>query len=162
MLEQHASAGVILDANLLVLLVIGKTRRALIGSHKRVSQFTVEDFDALDDLVRRFHVVVTTPNVLTEVSNHCDGFAGDDKEQYLNVIIDHLTVVAEEHYVPSKDMIVTNAFSHFGLSDAVLAEIASRRFLVLTADAQLYHFLLQLGLPAINFNHIRTDYWKES
>jgi hypothetical protein len=161
LLVQHASAGLVLDANLLVLLLVGKTRRALVGSHKRLSEFSADDFDALEDIIKRFPVITTTPNVLTEVSNLCWGFVGDDLERYLATIINHVTIVTEE-YVPSKDVISATAFAHMGLSDAVLAEIASRNLLVLTMDGRLYHFLLSLSLPTINFNHIRTDYWKDS
>jgi len=56
---------------------------------------------------------------------------GTTKDDILGTIINHVTVVTEEYYVPSKNMIVTAAFAHFGLSDAVLAEIASRHLLVI-------------------------------
>ena len=151
----------LLDTNLLVLLLVGKTRRGLIRTFKRTSEFTEEDYDALEDIVGKFQQVVTVPNVLTEVSNLCTGFLGNDSQRYLEAIIGHVNLIAEE-YVPSKNVVSGGAFAHFGLTDAVLSEIAARHFLILTVDGALYHFLVSLGLPAINFNHIRTGYWESS
>jgi hypothetical protein len=149
-----------LDANLLILLLIGKTRRQLVQTHKRTSAFTVEDYDALEEIVKRFQLVATTPNVLTEASNLCTGFAGDDKNRFQQAIETYVYSFSEE-YVPSRDVIANEIFSHCGLSDAVLAEIATRRFLILTVDGTLYNFLLQLGLSTLNFNHIRTHFWDQ-
>jgi hypothetical protein len=126
-----------------------------------LAQFAEEDYDTLEHIVSKFSVVATTPNVLTEVSNLCDNLSGDDKNNYLTCIVTHINLIAEE-YVPARIVAAATAFSQFGLSDAVLAEIAGRQFLVLTVDGTLYHFLTTLSLPAINFNHIRTAYWANS
>jgi len=151
---------VVLDTNLLVLFLIGRTRRGLIASHKRLAAFTERDYDALEEIVGRFQIVATTPNVLTEMSNLCDGLTGEDKNKYLAAAINHVNIV-DEQYVPSRDVIASIAFSQFGLSDAVLSEIAVRHFLILTVDGSLYHFLMTLSLPVLNFNHLRTAYWAQ-
>ena len=42
---------IVIDANLLVLLVVGLTDRALIAKHKRTKTFEPEDFDLLTRLL---------------------------------------------------------------------------------------------------------------
>src|SRR5690606_14486178 len=61
--------GVLLDTNLLLLWLIGRYDRRLIGRHKRTEAYTTDDFQLLDRLTRRCTKRFTTPHVLTEVSN---------------------------------------------------------------------------------------------
>ena len=61
---------IVIDANLLVLLVVGAVDRRLVGKHRRVKNFAMEDYDLLLDLLQETpHPVVVTPNTLTEASN---------------------------------------------------------------------------------------------
>ena len=57
-----------IDANLVVLLVVGAVDRDLINSNKRTTRFTPADYDRLIDVIQRVRVFVT-PNTLTEASN---------------------------------------------------------------------------------------------
>ncbi len=45
-----ALKGIFIDANLLVLLVVGATDRALIAKHRRLKRFAVEDYERLIEL----------------------------------------------------------------------------------------------------------------
>jgi hypothetical protein len=158
LIEEHASSGIVLDTNLLLLLIIGKARRELVGTFKRLNSFAPEDYETLTTIVNRFQTVATTPNILTEVSNLADRLTDKYKRDYLNAFAAEISLL-DEKYVPTKAVVLSNAFSIFGLSDAVIWEIANRELLVMTTDGQLYHYLLTLGLPVLNFNHIRTQYW---
>ena len=62
-------AGCFLDANLLVLLVVGSVDRELIAKHRRLRRFAVEDYERLLGLIARVERVFVTPNTLTETSN---------------------------------------------------------------------------------------------
>ena len=53
----------------MVLLVAGRTDRSLVTKHRRLREFTTEDYDRLVDLIIRFGTVFVTPNTLTEASN---------------------------------------------------------------------------------------------
>ena len=44
--------GIFIDANLLVLLVVGATDQALISKHRRLRTFMVEDYGRLIELIR--------------------------------------------------------------------------------------------------------------
>lgn len=120
--------------------------------------FSAEDYDTLSAVVERFSLLSTTPNILTEVSNLADALTGRYKDDYIASFVNRLSVL-NEHYVPSFELVGSPVFKLFGLSDAAIAEIASREILVLTMDAPLYQYLTGLGLDVLNFNHIRTIYW---
>ena len=61
--------GLLIDSNLLLLLFVGLRDRDRIQKFKRTAQFTIRDFERLAAFIRRFKEVVTTPSILTEVSN---------------------------------------------------------------------------------------------
>ena len=60
-----ALKGIFIDANLLVLLVVGATDQALIAKHRRLRRFVVEDYGRLLELIGRAGQVFLTPNTLT-------------------------------------------------------------------------------------------------
>ena len=62
-------AGLFIDSNLLVLLTVGSVGRDLIAKHRRLREYTAEDYGILVDLLSRFDQVFVTPNTLTETSN---------------------------------------------------------------------------------------------
>ena len=61
--------GYFIDANLLVLLIVGNTDRALISKHRRLRGYSVEDYDILIDALSQVECMFITPNTLTEASN---------------------------------------------------------------------------------------------
>ena len=62
-------AGYFIDANLLVLLVVGSEDRGLIAGHRRLRGYTADDFDRLLGIIESVERVFVTPNTLTEASN---------------------------------------------------------------------------------------------
>ena len=155
--EKHSATGVVLDTNLLLLLIVGGARRELIGK-KRLNMFSAEDYDTLSAIVGRFGILATTPNILTEVSNFADQITGSHKDAYIGSFVGRLSML-NEHYVPSNKLVGSDVFNLFGLSDAVIAEIATRELLVMTIDLPLYQYLSAMELDVLNFNHIRPNYW---
>lgn len=61
--------GYFLDANLLVLLVVGSQSRNLISRHRRLQHYSAEDYDILLELLQGADQLFVTPNTLTEASN---------------------------------------------------------------------------------------------
>jgi len=120
--------------------------------------FSAEDYDTLSAIVGRFGILATTPNILTEVSNFADQITGSHKDAYIGSFVGRLSML-NEHYVPSNKLVGSDVFNLFGLSDAVIAEIATRELLVMTIDLPLYQYLSAMELDVLNFNHIRTAYW---
>ncbi|TAE32224.1 MAG: hypothetical protein EAZ91_04970 [Cytophagales bacterium] len=150
--------GLLLDANLLVLYVLGCYDPKRIVQNKRTSTYTEEDFGLLINFMGLFKLYVTTPNILTEVSNLLEGV----KYQYGPVLalLPQLVEGFVEIYEPSFDVMKQKetAFLKFGLGDAVSYGLAEQDYLVLTDDLSLCYMLQSRGLDALNFNHLRSDY----
>jgi len=69
LIEKHRPNGVMIYTNVLILYLVGKTNKRLILNFKRTQAYAVEDFELLDRFVSHFNKLITTPHVLTEVSN---------------------------------------------------------------------------------------------
>ena len=147
-------AGYFIDANLLLLLIVGSVGRDLIPKHRRLQRFTVEDFDSLINLLHPEQVFVT-PNTLTEASNLLAQHADPERSRFF----DRLKFIIQE----SKEIIVAstvasrnNAFGRLGLTDAALLEVATAETPLVTVDLDLYLEALAKGQDtAVNFTHLQ-------
>jgi rRNA-processing protein FCF1 len=151
----------LLDTNLLLLYIVGSIDLKLIGRHKRTDQFIPEDYKVLKELLRRFPRIVTTPNILTEVSNLLDQI-GERTAQALQSVLAALIKAEklDERYVRSLDAITIREFPRLGVTDSSVIFMAQKKSLILTEDVHLYRALLQRGVEALNFNHIRELGWR--
>ena len=149
---------VIVDANLLLLLVVGGADRSYIRQHKRLKAFTDVDFDLLTDYMRpRFTHVIILPNVVTEVSNLASQIAEPAKRRIRYKLAEFVAVSGELH-VESAKAVVHRSFLRLGLTDAVIllaAKIPERRATILTADLDLAVEGEMAGLSVVNVNHLR-------
>ena len=69
LVNRYATKGVLVDTNILLLYFVGTVNRDRIERFKRTKTFTTNDYDVLVRLLSIFQKIVTTPNILTEVSN---------------------------------------------------------------------------------------------
>ena len=144
----------VLDTNLLVLLVVGITDRALITKHKKLKAFLPADFDLLSDLIKKSQQLVVTPNTLTEASN----LIGQIDKHARTRIFDTfraLILKTHEHCLASNTAVQAKEFIRLGLTDSVLLDITDKSRFLLTTDLDLYLAALHRGESAFNFNHIR-------
>lgn len=144
-----------LDSVLFVLLAVGSHSRNLIGKDKRLSQYVPEDLDTLLFFIQQFKKVVTTPNVITEVSNLTGHLAATD----FHVAFVKQIGLMDEHYVPSKLICGSDLFSRVGIADTTIAHVSRGKFLVLTDDLRLVGQLEKRNIDVVNFNHIRVLNW---
>jgi rRNA-processing protein FCF1 len=160
LLEKNRNTGVLVDTNILLLYLVGTfIRPEEVPKFKRTCQFVPEDFHTLRRLLRYFQKVITTPNVLTEISNLSGQLPDRLKRDYFPRLGIEIASF-EEHYLPSADIAEAQEFAAFGLTDAGIVSLASRKFLVLTDDWRLAQYLEKKGIDVLNFNHIRTYYWE--
>jgi hypothetical protein len=150
----------VIDSNLLLLLFLGSYERTQISTNKRLATFTEEDFDLLTRFLAQFSQLVTTPNILTEVSNLSHAIPETKKAAYFAWFAGSLAVLQEE-YVSSATAL-GNRWARFGVTDAGIAEIAKNRYLVLTDDFRLSQSLQSDGIDTLNFNHLRDANWRMS
>jgi len=153
----HDGKGLLIDSNLLLLFFVGIHDRNRILKFKRTAKFTIEDFDCLVSLIQRFKEIVTTPSILTEVSN----FLGYLPAGLQNSFFRHFSYGLknlQEHYAPSRELAEEKCFPRFGLTDTAILQAARGRFVVLTDDFPLLQFLQHEKIDVINFNHLRRFY----
>jgi hypothetical protein len=153
---RYRSKGVLIDTNLLLLYVVGAFDRKEIGRFKRTSKFLPEDFDLLVQFMGFFQSVVTTPHILTEVSNLA-GQIGDHAKGGVFAKIAQGVVEFREEHVSTSELTTQPSFIRFGLTDAAVLHHARDRFLVLTDDFPLSQYLQHHGVDTVNFNHLRMS-----
>lgn len=155
LLRRHRRAGVLVDTNILLLLVVGSYDRAPVPRFKRTAQYTVEDFDLAMRLTRRFARVVTTAGILTEVSNLAGQLGGAARAACFAVFARNIQLL-DERPVDSAAVARTPEFVRFGLTDAAILAVAQGGYLVLTDDLRLSGYLASRDLPVLNFTHLRA------
>lgn len=155
LLKKYTSRGILIDANLLLLYLVGSHDTRLIGDGKynKLSKYTLEDFNLLVRLKGVFRRSVTTAHVLTEVSNLTNDLPSSTKTECLSEFTE-IFADTDELTVSSFEVSRRSEFRYLGLTDSALAEI-SNQFLVVTDDARLVVKLNESGLEALNFNHLR-------
>jgi hypothetical protein len=140
----------------LLLLWIGSFDRTLISRFKRTQKYSAEDFDLLVSLLKRIPSIVTTPHVLTEVSNLAGQLPENIAEEFrseLRIVFDRLN----EQNFPCRNVAAETGFITLGLTDCSLTLLARQKVLVLTDDFPLYANLDAQSMPVINFTHVRSS-----
>ncbi len=147
--------GYFIDANLLLLLVVGSVNREAISRHRRLRAFTADDYQILLDLIGQVPRVLVTPNTLTETSN----LLGQHREPERSVFFEGLRFLiehTEEVVVASTEASHNQAFTRLGLTDGALLEVATAEHPLVTVDLDLYLAAASADPEsAINFTHLR-------
>lgn len=155
LLKRYKSRGVLVDANILLLYFVGNYDRSKITQFKRTrDRYSAEDFDRLKWILSRFDRVVTTPNILSEVSNLSPNWTEPARAQYFDMFAMRMTDLSE-HYVVSADAANLSCFRSVGLTDAGIMHLAMNDYLVLTDNFELYNHLSKAGIDVLNFSHLR-------
>lgn len=158
LLVDYRTDGVLVDTNLLLLYVVGAYSPRWIGRFKHTSAFTEDDFELLGRLMGQFQTVVTTPHVLTEVSNFL-GHLPSEPCRDCTELFRRLIPELNETRRSSKELCKHPYFRQFRLTDTGIAEVSKTTYLVVTDDLELYHALANDEQAVINFNHLRTANW---
>lgn len=150
------STGLFIDANLLVLFVVGSVRRDLITRHRRLQKFGEQDYDLLLDVIDPVTRVYVTPNTLTETSN----LLAQHREPERSRFFDRLRYIIQE----SEEVVVASTaaaerpeFRRLGLTDAALLDAVTADTPLLTVDLALYLAGLDKHpSAAVNFTHLQN------
>ncbi|MEC4803856.1 MAG: hypothetical protein SAJ12_01110 [Jaaginema sp. PMC 1079.18] len=151
----------LLDTNLLLLLFIGGKDSSLIQKARTLSAFVEDDYDLLGDIVNSnsFQSIVTTPHIMTEVSNLL-GKEREDIRRFGREAMADFLGKCNEQTDRSVVLVSEPEFNRLGLTDIAIAIASRLPAFVLTADLPLYLYVSSLGLEAENFNHIRQGSWR--
>jgi hypothetical protein len=154
---RNRNRGIIVDANLLLVYVVGYVNPSRLSKFTRTSQFNEQSYARLVELIGNFNLVVTTPNILTEVCNLLGNLQEPERSECLSLIKYFLTEKKEsfqEFYVESQTAANEVCFTRLELTDSVISHLAKDKYLVLTVDLELHLHLLSLGIDSINFNNL--------
>jgi hypothetical protein len=147
----------LLDTNLLLLFVVGTASREYIARHKRLTEFTLDDYDALLQITSNAPSVFVTPNTLTETSNLA-AYINEPARTKVREVLRDIIASSRELYITSHKASGRDEFLRLGLTDVALIEASSQPATILTTDLDLYRAASANGAPVINFNHIRDGY----
>jgi hypothetical protein len=150
----------LVDTNLLVGFLVGRFNPTHLINCRATKAFAPDDFQLLVRFLSRFDKLITTPHILTEVSNLAGKLPDDLIEGFRMTFGQQVKSLAEQ---PMKaDKIVDNSeFPRFGLTDTAVRMIAPGKYLVLTDELPLYQLLCKRNVDVINFNHIRHLGWED-
>ena len=143
---------VVLDANLLLLLVVGFASRSYIRTHKRLRAYSEQDYDLLLAFISGALRFVVTPNTVTETSNLA-GQIAEPARHFIFAALRLLLGSTDEIYVASKRASEQHAFLRLGIADSALLDVLSPDNILLTSDLDLYLEALRQGRAAENFTH---------
>ena len=129
--------------------------RKLIPKHRRLREYTAEDYEILLGLLSPVDRIFVTPNTLTETSNLLSQHGEPERSRFF----DRLRFViheSEEVIIAGADASDNASFSRLGLTDAALLEVVTDETPVLTVDLGLYLAALEKSdHAAVNFAHHR-------
>lgn len=148
-------AGCYLDANLLVLLVVGATDQELIRRHRRLHAFDALDYELQVGLLGNFQQVLVTPNTLTETSNLLSQHGEPQRSMFFDTF-QPLIEFNKEIVVTSRQASSNPSFNRLGLTDAALLEVVTPETPLVTVDLDLYlAALAKVPDSAFNFTHLQ-------
>ena len=145
-----------MDSNLTLLLAVGRAERGLVASHKRLRPYGEDDYELLQGFIVVSEAVVTTPNVMTEVSNIADYGVREPARARVTSSLKGLIGAFVEVYRQSADLTDFGEFERLGLADCSLLGVLDDKTRLLTVDNALYLAALERGREAVNFHHVRA------
>jgi rRNA-processing protein FCF1 len=157
--HKYKQKGILIDTNILLLWFVGTVNRERISKFNRTQNFLPEDYDFLVQVLSYFNTIVTTPNILTEVNSLANQLGEPERSKCLSVFAEKVARL-NESYLESTEVVRTDSFTKFGLTDCGIVNIAKNKYLVLTDDLKLANYLENIGIDTINFNNIRVYGWK--
>jgi predicted nucleic acid-binding protein len=147
------ATSVVIDANLLVLFIAGRTDPDLIQRHRNLTAYDADAFDLLVETLAKYPKIALTPGTLTEASNLLRQIREPDRHRVTMVLGDFIRS-EDEIYIPSRDASREVMFGRLGLTDAALLILARNNAALLSADNDLYLAASKEGINAINFAHL--------
>jgi hypothetical protein len=146
----------LIDANALVLLLIGTVDPKLINNHKRTSIYEDQDYYDLIAFIGDIQSLVVLPNVWTEVDNLLNNFTKKRKVDYISNITEVIKLSSEK-YLESIVAAGSNSFYDLGLTDSLLLEYGKNCDWLITSDSSLSDYALAHGINVFDIVKNRNN-----
>ena len=153
---------ILIDANALVLLIVGMIDEKLIAKHKRTSIYSEKDYRDLLSAIGSLDRLVILPNVWTEVDNLLNRLSGSHKWPYVTLMKLLVEQTTEEH-IASIVGINSDYFISEGLTDSLLIELWKQKqydFLI-TGDSKLSDIANAYGIEVYDTVQRRNQNLRE-
>jgi len=150
--KQEFNKELFVDANLMLLYLIGELDVNFIKNFSRTTRYSIGDYKNVKKIIEQdfSHNLMTTPNVLTEVNNLANKLNRDKKYQFIQ-LFSHMIGEMKEIYQASNDFTNTYELEEFGLIDAIIIQMTKKyNLLLLTDDFKLSAYI---GEYALNIYH---------
>lgn len=147
----------LLDTNLLLLSFVGSVAPDQVGKARGVKEYDNDDYLSLVAITDQFERFLTTPNVLTELSNLI-GSTGR-RRAVVPELYDALTAyatLADETYLPTQEGVADSDIARLGLTDVCLLRLAETGATIVSDDHALVAAAHDRGIAALNFSYTRT------
>lgn len=146
-------SNIIIDSNLFLLLSVGLTDVALIPKHKKLSAYSIEDFQRLSSMISGFSSIILIPHVLAETSNLATCIYDSASRQILSKIRE-IVHRNGEFSISSLVGMDRGEYVRLGLTDAVILALLDGDRTLITADLNLHIAACQAGCISINYWHV--------
>ncbi len=151
--HKHLRAGLVLDTNLLLLLIVGRydiSKLALFRATRKYDEFS---FRLLQLLVRKFRRIFATTNIVTEADNLSRKVS---KIEWAGISAEILKFLREgqERQFWSDGLVSMPAHPGLGITDCSIIRLAETGLLVATDDFGLTQALERRELGVVNLSRI--------
>ena len=146
----------VIDANALIVLILGLMDSKLINTHKRTSIYDEYDFEVLSKVIGKVDDLVILPNVWTEVDNLLNNFRGDRKVLYVDRF-KKLVQKTTEQYIASLSLTDRPVFYDLGLTDSLILQLAKNSKLLITPDSKLADYATASGIKVFDLKKFKND-----
>jgi hypothetical protein len=155
---RYRNKGILVDTNLFVIFLVGTYDRRQLANCRATKAFRIADFDVLSTFLNKFARLVTTPHILTEVSNLAGKMPESQHGGFRKFFARVIEAVTEE---PLAALAISRDenFPLLGITDTAIGLVSPGKYLVLTDELNLYGSLGKRGIDVVNFNHIRMLHW---
>ena len=147
---------IVIDANSLIVLILGQIDPKLISKHKRTSIYNEEDYNDLVAIIGDIEKLVTLTNVWTEVDNLLNNFNKGLKDQYIETLSE-LVQSVDESYISTISVKDQYYLYDLGVTDSLLLQLAKNCEFLITGDSQLSDYAQAFGIKVYDIVKERRD-----
>jgi hypothetical protein len=137
-----------LDTNLMVFLCLALADKRHIGQHKRISNYTAQDFRSLVGIIGQADELVSTPYSLAEVSNLLNVSLKRKIDLRILNSFAGLIIDTQEVHVNSAYCAHSPEFSVFGLTDVAWLHHLDAETVLVSTDEVLVNYARSMGRSA--------------
>lgn len=166
---QKQPAGLIVDTNILILLLVGTYDQNFIKDCEYFIQnrknYTVEDFNLLQKIIASFKgKIIITPQVIAEISSLANKIKGD-KGLYYRVIVEFLKSpnVSERYQrIDSLWKLDVKVICEFKFTDLTMLQLSKLENIpILTDEYRFFEHSYSNNVTIIKFEHIKNYRYQE-